>query len=195
MANSAWALKLGETIPAAARETKMLNVDGKELTLAGVSGKHDTLVIFSCNHCPYARAWEERIVALGNTYQDRGVGVMVVNSNDPQRYPDDGYEEMQRRARLRGYRFPYVVDSTSDVAVAFGATRTPEVYLFNKDGKLYYQGAVDNDTDGKLKPQERQNYLQAALDALVAGKQGASAGVMQVTKSIGCGIKFRSKAK
>src|SRR6185369_2607513 len=101
---AAWAgestggLALGSTVPAAVANTKMKNVDGQMLTLAQVKGRTGTLVIFTCNHCPFAKDWEQRIVELGNTYKGKGVGVILINANDPSSHPDDGFDEMKARA-------------------------------------------------------------------------------------------------
>ncbi|MBP1619931.1 MAG: Alkyl hydroperoxide reductase, partial [Acidobacteria bacterium] len=131
------ALSLGDAAPMAT--VKMKSVDGRELSIAEAAGAKGTLVMFSCNHCPYVKAWEDRIASLGNGAPAQGVGVIVINANDPEAYPDDDYAAMQKRAQEKGFKFPYVVDATSDVARAFGATRTPEVYLFDAAGKLVYK--------------------------------------------------------
>ena len=177
-------LALGAKLPAVAA-TKMKNVDGKMVSIADVKGKAGTLVIFTCNHCPFARAWEERIVELGNGYSKRGVGVILINANDPARHEDDGFAHMQERAKMRNIQVPYVVDETSGVAKAFGATVTPEAFLFDKDGKLAYHGAVDD--NHKQPDKVQKQYLMDALKAVVAGK----APPVQESKSMGCGIKFR----
>jgi peroxiredoxin len=179
-------IAIGSKVPAAVAKTKMKNVDGKMLSISDVTGKAGTLVIFTCNHCPFAKAWEQRIVELANTYSGRGVGVMLVNANDPTAHPEDGFEGMQARAKSRGMKVPYVVDDTSGVARAFGASVTPEAFLFDKAGKLAYHGAVDDNRNEPDKVKAR--YLKDALDAVVAGKAPA----MPETKGLGCGIKFRS---
>lgn len=185
IAAQAWALNLGDTAPSA--DVKMKNVDGKEFSIADVKGEKGTLVIFSCNHCPFAKAWEGRIAALGNEYRKKGIGVIQINSNNPA-VAGDTYESMQERAKARGLEFPYVVDATSDVARAFGAKVTPEAYLFDAAGKLVYHGAVD---DNHASPENvKQPYLQEALKDLLAGKEIAT----KQTKAVGCGIKFRPKA-
>jgi hypothetical protein len=193
-AAGAWAgestggLALGTKVPAGVAKTKMKNVDGKMLSIADVTGKAGTLVVFTCNHCPFAKAWEERIVELGNTYAGKGVGVILVNANDPAMHPDDGYEGMQAHAKDRGMKIPYVVDDTSGVARAFGASVTPEAFLFDKSGKLAYHGTID---DNRQEPDKvTARYLKDALDAVVAGKKPAVA----ETKGIGCGIKYRGKS-
>ncbi len=183
VATTASPLTLGETAPSS--DVRMLNVDGRELSIADIRGARGTLVVFTCNHCPYAKAWERRLVTLGNTYRDRGFGVIAVNPNDAEAYEDDSYPEMQKQARAKGYAFPYVVDATSGVARAFAATRTPEAFLFDAGGKLVYHGAIDDNAEDASKV--TKHYLRDALEA-VAG--GAPVQVAE-TKAIGCSIKFR----
>ena len=179
-------IAIGTKVPAAVAKTKMKNVDGKMLSITDVTGKAGTLVIFTCNHCPFAKDWEQRIVELGNTYSGKGVGVILVNANDPTTHTDDGFEEMQARAKSRGMKVPYVVDDTSGVAKAFGASVTPEAFLFDKAGKLAYHGTID---DNRKEPDKvTARYLKDALDAVVAGKKPP----VPETKGLGCGIKFRS---
>jgi peroxiredoxin len=178
------ALAIGAAAPMT--DAKMKNVDGKDVSIADVRGAAGTLVVFTCNHCPFAKAWESRIVALGNTYRAKGVGVIAVNANDPSVAPEDAYDVMKQRAQDKGMQFPYVVDATSNVARAFGATRTPEAFLFDKDGKLVYHGAIDDNKEDATKVDNP--YLKNALEAVVAGKDVA----VKETKSIGCGIKFHS---
>jgi len=180
---TALALGLGDAAPA--RDVRMQGVDGSEASIASVGGEKGTLVIFSCNACPWAKAWEERIAELGNAYRERGVGVIMINPNDPGRVPEDGFEEMKRRAAARGFRFPYVVDSTSDVARAFGATRTPEAFLFDGAGMLVYHGTIDDNAQDPARVEKR--YLKDALEAVLAGRSVPQA----ETKALGCTIKFR----
>jgi thiol-disulfide isomerase/thioredoxin len=184
-AESSGGLALGSKVPAAVAKTKMKNVDGKMLSIAEVAGKSGTLVIFTCNHCPFAKDWEQRIVELANTYAGKGIGVMLVNANDPATHAEDGFEQMQARAKQRGMKIPYVVDDTSGVARAFGASVTPEAFLFDKAGKLAYHGTID---DNRKEPDKvKARYLKDALEAVVAGKAPA----LPETKGLGCGIKFR----
>lgn len=186
LAGSAMALGLGDGIPMS--NVKMKNVDGREVSIADVKGAKGTLVVFTCNHCPYVKAWEERLTILGNASGGMGIGAIFVNSNDPAKYPEDGLVEMKARARKLGLELPYVVDATSDVARAFGASKTPEVYLFDAAGKLVYQGTVDDNAE---KPEAvTKLYLKEALGAVAAGKVPA----VQQTKALGCSIKLRSKA-
>ena len=185
MAVSAFGLNIGDKAPST--NVKMKNVDGRDVSIADVAGKEGTLVIFSCNHCPFVKAWQDRIAAIGNAAKGKGVGVIAINPNDPAAYAEDSFDEMQKRAQKLGFAFPYVVDATSDVARAFGATRTPEAFLFDKDGKLVYHGAID---DSKEADQVAKRFLQDAVDELTAGKDIP----VKETKFVGCGIKFRTKA-
>jgi peroxiredoxin len=184
VAASAFGLNIGDKAPSSS--VKMKGVDGREVSIADVTGKEGTLVVFSCNHCPFVKAWQDRIASIGNAAAAKGIGVIVINSNDPADYPEDSYAEMQKRAQQLGFKFPYVVDATSDVARAFGATRTPEAFLFDKAGKLVYHGAID---DSQKADQVEKHFLQDAVDAVVANKDIAT----KETKFVGCGIKFRTK--
>jgi peroxiredoxin len=160
-------------------------VDGKEITIAKASGKNGTLVVFTCNHCPWAKKWAGRIVELGNTYQQKGIGVILINSNDPNMNKSDSVEGTAEEAKQRGMKFPYVIDSTSGVAKAFGATKTPEAFLFDKGGRLVYHGTIDDNADDPAKV--TKPFLKDALLAVASGKTPA----VKETKSLGCGIKFR----
>ena len=184
IAASASALSAGDKAPLT--NVKMKNVDGREISIADVAGKEGTLVIFTCNHCPFVKAWQGRMASIGNAAKGKGVGVIVINSNDPAAYAEDSFSEMQKRAQQLGFTFPYVVDVTSDMARAYGATRTPEAFLFDKNGRLVYHGAID---DSKEADQVAKHYLQDAIDALVGGKEIA----IKETKFVGCGIKFHAK--
>lgn len=174
--------------PAPMRETLMMSVDGKERSIASVAGAKGTLVVFTCNTCPYAKGWEARIAAIGNAAVKRGLGVIAVNSNDPGRNAGDSYQEMVARAKKLGLKYPYVVDATSDLARAFGASATPEAFLFDANGKLVYHGTVD---DNMRDPNAvKEPWLRQAVDAVVAGQSIATA----ETKAMGCSIKFRVKS-
>lgn len=179
-------LALGSKAPMA--DTKMKSVDGKDYSIASVAGKKGTLVVFTCNHCPWAKAWESRIVALGNDFTKKGVGVIAINPNDPSAYGEDDYPTMQERAKTDKMAYPYVVDATSNLARAFGASHTPEAFLFDKSGKLVYHGGIDD--NAKEPDQVKDKYLEVALASVVSGKPVALA----ETKALGCGIKFRAKS-
>ena len=124
------------------------------------------------------------MVAIGNSCKERGIGVLFINSNDPA-VAGDSFEGMQELARQEGYGFPYAVDATSGVAKSFGATKTPDVFLFDAAGKLAYKGAVGE--GGRQPKAGGEVWLKDALDAVVAGKPVAQ----PETKAVGCGIKFR----
>jgi len=179
-------LALGLAAPLA--DTKMKNVDGKELSISDTRGARGTLVVFTCNACPWAKAWHSRVVSIGNRAAKRGIGVIAINSNDPHVVAEDDYAPMQQNARKSKMAFPYVVDASSDVARAFGATRTPEVFLFDREGHLVYHGAIDD--NAKQAGQVKARYLEEAVNAVLDGKAVA----LQETKALGCSIKFRSKA-
>ena len=176
------AVSLGDS-PADA-DVKMKSVDGSIVSITEVKGEKGTLVIFTCNQCPVVIAWQNRMVELGNTYKEKGFGVIFINSNDPS-VNGDSFESMQELANKEGYQFPYVVDEKSDVARNFGAKKTPDVFLFDTAGKLAYHGAVG---EGGRKPKPGgESYLKNALDAVLEGKAVAT----PETKAIGCSIKFR----
>ncbi len=176
-------LAIGEELPSISEPMK--NVDSSLLSLPSLVGSKGTLVIFTCNHCPYAEAWESRIALIGNEFQKLGIGVVAINSNDPKKYPIDGFEGMQERAQKLDLKFPYVVDSTSNVARAFGAKKTPEIFLFDKEQRLIYHGAVDDN----LKAQSvKKHYLRSALTSLLDDKPTTE----NETKSVGCSIKYRN---
>ncbi len=182
LAAPAAALNLGATAPKA--DVKMKNVDGRELTIDEIAGKQGTLVIFTCNHCPWAKAWESRIAALGNAYAKRGIGVIAINANDPKANAADNFDGMVERAKQLGLQFPYVVDNGSTVAKAFGAERTPEIYLFDGKGALVYKGTVDDNAEHA--DAVKQHYLGDALEQVASGKPVA----VGESKALGCTIKY-----
>jgi len=179
-------LALGSAAPM--RETMLQGADGRERSIASVAGAKGTLVVFTCNSCPWAKMWQERVAAIGNEALKLGFGVLAVNANDPAVNPEDGPAEMAKRAKKLGLRFPYVVDATSYVARAFGASRTPEAFLFDAKGRLVYHGTVDdNARDANA---VKQPWLRDAVEAVAAGHTVATA----ETKAMGCSIKFRVKS-
>lgn len=173
--------------PAPMRDLMMKSVDGHERSIASVAGRKGTLVVFTCNTCPYARGWEDRIALIGNAAVKRGLGVIAVNANDPELNSGDSFDGMIARAKKLGLKFPYAVDATSDLARAFGASATPEAFLFDAKGQLVYHGTVD---DNMRDPKAvKDPWLRQAVDAVAAGHPVATA----ETKAMGCSIKFRSK--
>lgn len=180
--NEAKGLSIGDAMPAMDHELE--KTDGSKTALSKNKGDKGTLVVFTCNHCPYVKMYQERIAKLGNEYKGKGIGVIAINPNDPAKYPDDGAEAMKERSKKMGMNYPYVVDRGSRLAKAFGASRTPEVYLFDANNKLVYHGTVDDSAKDASKVEK--TFLKDALDATVAGKQVK----MAETKAVGCGIKF-----
>jgi thioredoxin-related protein len=173
-------LKLGAKIPEGM--TKMKNTDGRDVTIDELrKDKKGTLIVFSCNTCPYAKAWKERIVEIGKDATKKGMAVVMINSNDSSKNEKDGIEFM----KLEMIPFPYVVDGTSSVAKAFGAEKTPDVFLFDNGGKLIYKGAIDDNADDANAV--KKPYLKNAINKYFAGEKITEA----ETKSVGCGIKFR----
>ena len=142
-------------------------------------------VIFSCNHCPYVRAWEDRMVEIQADYAGRGVRLVAINSNDPAKYESDSFPEMKVRAAEKGFNFPYLHDETQEIAHAYGAERTPEVFLFNKSGELKYHGAIDDNYDDP--DAVESTYLRDALDAILAGEDPSVA----QTPPVGCTVKWK----
>ncbi|HVJ90528.1 MAG TPA: thioredoxin family protein [Labilithrix sp.] len=158
--------------------------DGKDYSLA--SFREDVLVVIvSCNHCPYVVAYEERMVALCNDYQPKGVGWLAVNANDTTRYPDDGMEAMKVRARERGFLFPYLRDDSQSFVRALGARFTPEVFVFDRERKLRYHGRIDDNHRDASRVSSHD--LRAALDALLAGGEPPVA----ETPAFGCSVKWK----
>ncbi len=161
----------------------MTSTAGEQLTLAEVAGKNGLLVVFSCNTCPYVLAWENRYNAIAAEAKKLGIGAVLVNPNEAQRSGEDSMEAMRRHAASRSYTMPYVVDQDHQLADAFGATRTPDVFLFNADLKLVYRGAIDDNAQNA--EAVAHTYLMDALRATAAGE----AIEKTVTRSIGCTIK------
>lgn len=178
----AQALKAGETAPLT--DLKMKSTTGKDVSIASEGGKKGTLVVFSCIGCPFVKAWDNRLTALGHEAKTLGLGVLFINSNNPGVSPGDSFEAMQGKAKDQAYQFPFAVDPESRLAAAFGAGRTPEVFLLDPKGKVAYHGAVDDNSQDADKVQD--HYLRDAIQSLAKGQEIK----VKDTKSIGCGIKF-----
>jgi peroxiredoxin len=160
-------------------------VDEKEHSLNEYVGRNAVAVIFSCNHCPYVRAWEDRMVKIQSDYGDKGVQLVAINANDDSKYPDDSFPKMKERAQEKKFNFSYLRDETQNVARAYGAERTPEIFLFDKNLILQYHGAIDDNYDDPKAVKE--HYLRKALNAVLAGKSVPTA----ETKPVGCTIKWK----
>lgn len=174
-------LKIGDPIIPFA----LPGVDGKVHRTQDYDDKEILVIIFSCNHCPYVQAWEGRMIEIQADYADKGVQLIAINANDDRKYPEDSFEEMVKRAKAKGFNFPYLRDETQEVARAYGAERTPEVFVFDRERKLRYHGAIDDNYEN---PQAVKNpYLRNALDALLAGKEPPVA----ETPPVGCTVKWK----
>ncbi|MCS7303826.1 MAG: thioredoxin family protein [Thermoguttaceae bacterium] len=176
-------LKIGDKAP----DFKDLpGVDGKKHSLSDYADAKIVVVVFTCNHCPVAQAYEDRIIQFQKDYKDKGVQVIAINSNSPKIVPADSFEKMVERAKEKGFNFPYVVDETQEVAHAYGATVTPHFFVLCQERKVAYMGAMDdNNNPDKVK----EHWLRDAVDALLAGKTPPK----QVTQQRGCTIKWEKK--
>ncbi len=160
---------------------------GKVHSLAEFEGRRALLVAFLCNHCPYVKHIAPAFTQLAKEYQEQGVGVVAINSNDFEHYPDDSPAKMKEEIAARGYTFPYLVDETQQVAKAYHAACTPDFYLFDADQKLVYRGQMDSSRPGNNLPVTGKD-LREALDAVLAGRPAAA----QQRPSMGCNIKWRA---
>jgi peroxiredoxin len=162
------------------------NVDGKMVSTSDYADAKGFVVIFTCNHCPFSIAYEDRIIALDKKYKEQGYPVIAINPNDPEVQPEDSFDKMVDRAREKGFTFPYLIDEGQKVYPVYGATRTPHVYLLSKEGAdliVKYIGAIDNNhTDPG---QVTEKYLEDAINAVMTGE----APVPDFTRAIGCTIK------
>lgn len=171
-----------------ASDFKLQNIDGKQVALADFKDAKGFVVIFTCNHCPYAIAYEDRIIALDKKYKSQGFPVVAINPNDPAIAPEDSFENMKKRAVDKGFTFPYLFDETQDVFKKYGATKTPHVFILSKKGEMLaveYIGTIDNNY--KDASQVSVRYVEDAVDALLHNKKPA----LTTTKAIGCSIKVK----
>lgn len=167
---------------------KLKNVDGKMVQLADHKKAKGFIVVFTCNHCPFSQAYEDRIIELDKKYASKGYPVIAINPNDVTRSPEDSYAKMQERAKEKSFTFPYLYDETQQIAKTYGATRTPHVYVLKKTAKgneVAYLGAIDDNYEDAKAVTEK--YVEAAVDALLANKTVAKTS----TKAIGCTIKWK----
>jgi peroxiredoxin len=165
------------------------NIDGKTVSLDMFKNTKGGIVIFTCNHCPYSKMYEDRIVALDGKFKSQGFPVVAINPNDPNAYPEDSFENMKKRAKKKGFTFPYLVDETQGIAKAYGATRTPHVYLVENSGGKYivrYVGAIDDNAQDAEKVGVK--FLEDAIAKVSAGQ----APDPSQTKAVGCGIKWKN---
>jgi peroxiredoxin len=171
-----------------AADFKLKNVDGKLVSLADNKAAKGYIVVLTWNTCPFAKAYESRIIDLHKKYAPKGYPVVAINPNDPITVPGDSYAAMQAQAKTKKYAFPYLQDETQEVAKTFGATRTPHLYVLTRQGADFvvsYIGAIDdNSEDAKL---VKTKYVEDAMSEILAGKAASTAS----TKAIGCTIKWK----
>lgn len=188
LATSGALLANGYNVGDEATDFSLKNVDGKKVSLSDYKEAKGFIVVFTCNHCPYAVAYEDRIIDLDKRYKAKGYPVIAINPNDPAVQPLDSYDAMQVRAREKGFTFPYLFDEGQTVYPKYGAEKTPHVYVLKKvNNKLVvkYIGAIDNNY--KNAAEVTQHYVVDAVDALLAGKDPATS----KTVAIGCTIKTK----
>lgn len=175
----------GYKIGDVAQDFSLKSVKGKNVSLASIKNAKGYIVVFTCNHCPYAKAYEQRIIELHEKYAPLGFSVVAINPNDKDVQPADNFENMKKLAKKKKYPFSYLYDETQEVAKAFGATRTPHVYVLDQDRVVRYIGAIDDNSE---EPEmAKQKYVGAAVEALLSGQDIA----VKETKAIGCGIKWK----
>lgn len=174
-------LKIDSTAP----DFSLKSVDGKTYSLSSFTNKKILIIIFSCNHCPYVQAYEQRIIDLQKEFENSGVQIVAINSNDDTQYPEDSFEEMKKRAAEKKFNFPYLRDETQAVATAYGATHTPQIFLFDENRKLKYQGKIDDNWQEPDKAKSK--YLRDAILEVLNEKEVS----VPETFSIGCTIKWK----
>ncbi|WP_213277596.1 thioredoxin family protein [Chryseobacterium indologenes] len=171
-----------------AADFKLKNIDGKMVSLSDFKSAKGFIVVFTCNHCPYAKKYEDRIIELDKKYKAQGYPVIAINPNDPNVQPEDGYQQMIERAKQKGFTFPYLVDEGQKIYPQYGATKTPHVFVLKKEnGKniVKYIGAIDNNYDNPNDVSEY--YAQDAVNALIKDEPVK----MTKTVAIGCTIKVK----
>ncbi len=171
-----------------AKDFNLKNVDGKQISLTDYKDTKGFIVIFTCNHCPYSVAYEDRIIEIDKKYKSKGFPVIAINPNDPELYESDSFDNMIKRSKEKGFTFPYLIDETQDVFKRYGATKTPHVFILSNNLGKYtveYIGAIDNNY--KDASAVTNQYIDDAVDALLQNKKPA----ITSTKAIGCGIKVK----
>jgi len=175
---------IGDTVS----DFRLKNVDGKMVSLSDYGKAKGVILIFDCNTCPYAKAYNDRIIALNQMYAPKGFPVVTINSNDAEQSAGDSFAEMVSRAKSKDYDFPYLFDATQEVARAFGATNTPHVFVLQRDGRNFivrYIGAIDNNARSATKADKK--YVEDAVNALLKGAEVP----VEKTKAVGCGIVWK----
>ena len=177
---------IGYKIGDVATDFKLKNVDDTFVSLSDYKDAKGFIVIFTCNHCPYSVAYEDRIIALDKEYKEKGYPVIAINPNNPESYPSDDFANMKIRAKEKGFTFPYLLDDGQKIFPQYGATKTPHVFILEKEDKgnvVKYIGAIDNNYQDVLKADD--TYVKKAVNALLDGKEVP----VSETRAIGCSIK------
>ncbi len=174
-------LSLGSPAP----DFELPGVDGRKHSLSSFAGKPVLVVIFSCNHCPYVVAYEDRMVSIQRDYSARGVQLVAINSNDERSYPEDSFAKMVKRAEEKGFNFPYLRDASQQVVGDYGAVCTPHVFVFDAKRLLRYRGRID---DSKDPSKITAHDLRSAIDDVLAGREVR----VSDTRPFGCSIKWFS---
>ncbi|MCQ0969976.1 thioredoxin family protein [Paracoccus sp. TK19116] len=169
------------------RDFTLPGTDGRDYTLADLRGRHGTLVMFICNHCPYVQAVMDRMVRDAKDLQQAGIGVVAISSNDVDDYPQDGPDQMRAEAQRHGFSFPYLYDETQEVARAYGAECTPDFFGYNADGELQYRGRLDASGRKPADPDARRELYEAMMQIARTGQ-----GPREQTPSMGCSIKWKA---
>lgn len=174
-------LPIGSSLPNP--DTKMKDISGKEVSFKDAMKKNGLLVMFSCNTCPVVGKYQSRTIETAKFATDNGIGVILLNSNEATRSDGESFDDMKEYGKDQGYQFSYAIDNNSAMADAFGATRTPEVFLFDKSGKLVYHGAIDDNANA---PGEvTRKHAKIAIEQMIAGKNVSTT----KTRFVGCSIK------
>jgi peroxiredoxin len=179
----AFTLQIGAKLP----NFNLPGVDGKDHGPADFKDAKLLVVVFSCNHCPYVVGSEERMIQFASDYAAKGVRMVAINSNETEKHPTDSLEHMKQRAAEKKFPFAYLRDDTQEIALAFGALRTPHYYVFDADRKLRYTGRMDDNPRNPGK--ETTHELRDAVDAILAGKTPA----VQLTNPLGCNVKWKGQ--
>jgi peroxiredoxin len=172
-----------------AADFELKNVDGKMISIKDYKNAKGIIVVFTCNTCPYAMAYEDRIIAMNKKFESKGFPVIAINPNDPEVQPADAYDKMVIKAKDKNFSFPYLFDPGRQISSLYGATKTPHVYLLSKNGnnlKVEYIGAIDDNFEDASAV--KNPYLEKAIEALLAGKKPNP----DYTKAIGCSVKKKT---
>jgi peroxiredoxin len=179
----AFTLEIGQPAP----DFKLPGVDGKQYSLANFKDAKLLVVVFSCNHCPYVVGSEDRMIRFARDYAPRGVKMVAINSNETVEHPGDSFDNMVKRAKEKNFPFPYLRDESQEVALAYGALRTPHFYVFDELRKLRYTGRMDDNP--KMESAAKTHELRDAVDAILAGKKPP----IERINPLGCNVKWQGK--